>query len=242
MVSFSQTVKDQLAAEEIRKKCCRFTDNALAEIKSDGSAAESFREIWDRCRCDACRTVYIRRLFVLCGSVTDPAKSYHLDFSFRYEDEAEVLLGILTESGFEFRQTERRGRHILYIKDSTAIEDFLVFIGAQNAAFDVMNSKIMNEFRNSVNRQVNCDTANIKKQLATSQKYIEAIRYLTETGKLETLSEELRSTAKLRVEHDQLSLSDLAKLTNPPVTMSGLKHRLEKILSCADEIRAEESK
>ena len=100
-----------------------------------------------------------------------------------------------------------------------------------------MNTKIMNEFRNSVNRQVNCDTANIKKQLATSQKYIEAIRYLIESGKLETMPEELRTTAKLRLEHDQLSLSDLAKLTNPPVTKSGMKHRLEKILSFAEEVR-----
>ena len=242
MESFSQTVKDQLVSEEIRKKCCRFTDTALNDVKKDDSAAEEIREIWDKCRCDGCRTVFVRRLFVLCGSVTAPEKSYHLDFSFRYADEAETVSEILGEMGFDFRQTVRRGRYILYIKDSTAIEDFLVFIGAQNAAFDVMNSKIMNEFRNSVNRQVNCDTANIKKQLATSQKYIEAIRYLTETGKLETLSEELRNTAKLRVEHDQLSLSDLARLTNPPVTKSGLKHRLEKILSCADEVRAEEQK
>ena len=141
------------------------------------------------------------------------------------------------EAELDFRPTLRKGRHILYLKDSTAIEDFLVSIGAQNAAFDVMNTKIMNDFRNSVNRQVNCDTANIKKQLATSQKYIEAIRWLMETGKLEILPEELRTTAKLRMENDQLSLSDLAKLTNPPVTKSGMKHRLEKILSFAAEAR-----
>jgi len=240
MESFSQKVKDQLAAEEIRKKCCRFTDAALSALDEGENNGEALTEIWNKCRCDTCRIVFLRRLFVLRGSVTDPGKSFHLDYSFRHPEEAEAVLTILTDMGLDFRPAERKGRQVLYLKDSTAIEDFLVSIGAQNAAFDVMNTKIMNEFRNSVNRQVNCDTANIKKQLATSRKYIEAITYLTETGKLETLPEELRTTAKLRMEHNQLSLSDLAKLTNPPVTKSGMKHRLEKILSCADDIRAAE--
>ena len=237
MESFSQKVKDQLKELEIRKKCCRFTDNALAELNRDENCAEAVRDIWQKCRCDTCRIIWLRRLFLLYGSVTDPTKSFHLDYSFRHEEESDAALEAFGEMGLDFRPAVRKGRFILYLKDSTAIEDFLVSIGAQNAAFDVMNTKIMNEFRNSVNRQVNCDTANIKKQLATSQKYIEAIRYLIESGKLETMPEELRTTAKLRLEHDQLSLSDLAKLTNPPVTKSGMKHRLEKILSFAEEVR-----
>ncbi len=240
MESFSKKVKDQLHAEEIRKKCCRFTDASLSALSDDENNGENLREIWSKCRCDTCRIVFLRRLFILHGSVTDPTKSFHLDYSFRFQEESAALVAILNDMGLDFRTTERKGRQILYLKDSTAIEDFLVSIGAQNAAFDVMNTKIMNEFRNSVNRQVNCDTANIKKQLATSQKYIEAIRYLMETGKLETLPEELRNTAKLRMEHNQLSLSDLAKLTSPPVTKSGMKHRLEKILSYADETRGTE--
>ena len=242
MESFSQKVKDQLEAVEIRKKCCKFTDNALTEMNRDENCADIIREIWQKCRCDTCRIIWLRRLFILYGSVTDPAKSFHLDYSFRYEEEMAAVLEAAGEMGLDFRPTTRRGRQVLYLKDSTAIEDFLVSIGAQNAAFDVMNTKIMNDFRNSVNRQVNCDTANIKKQLATSQKYIEAIRYLMESGKLETLPEELRTTAKLRMEHNQLSLSDLAKLTNPPVTKSGMKHRLEKILSFADEARGADQK
>ena len=240
MESFSQKVKEQLAGEEIRKKCCRFTDDALAALSKNGSNSGQLTEIWNKCRCDGCRIAYLRRLFLLHGSVTDPVKSFHLDYSFRYPEEAQAVLEILTEMGLDFRPAERRGRQVLYLKDSTAIEDFLVSIGAQNAAFDVMNTKIMNEFRNSVNRQVNCDTANIKKQLATSQKYIEAIRYLMDTGKFDSLPEELRSTARLRMENDQLSLSDLAKLTNPPVSKSGIKHRLEKILSHAEELRGTE--
>ena len=242
MESFATKVKEQLSAEETKKKCCKFTENSMIELssrKKEDVGAE-LGEIFEKCRCDACRLVFLRHLFIIFGGVTDPEKSYHLDFTFCEEGSCAAAEEILLSMGFDFRRTMRRAKHVLYMKDSASIEDFLASIGASSAAFDVMNSKIVREFRNSVNRQVNCDTANIKKQLATSQKYIEAIRYLTDTGKLETLPEELRVTAKLRMEHNQLSLSDLAKLTNPPVTKSGMKHRLEKILSYADDVRTSE--
>jgi len=235
MESFSQNVKDQLAAEEIRKKCCRFTDAALSALDEGENNGEALTEIWNKCRCDTCRIVFLRRLFVLRGSVTDPGKSFHLDYSFRHPEEAEAVLTILTDMGLDFRPAERKGRQVLYLKDSTAIEDFLVSIGAQNAAFDVMNTKIMNEFRNSVNRQVNCDTANIEKQLKAAGKYIAAIESLTESGKLDTLSAELKEAARLRMEHKQMPLAELSALTNPPVSKSGMKHRLEKLLAIAND-------
>ena len=167
--------------------------------------------------------------------MTDPAKSYHLDFTVKTEEERDALYQILSDVGLDFRVTMRAGKHVLYIKDSAAIEDFLVFIGAQPAAFELMNKKIEREFRNSVNRQVNCDTANIEKQLASAQKYIEAIRYLIETEAIDRLSPELKNTAFLRLEHEQLNLADLGRTVNPPVSKSGMKHRLEKILAFANE-------
>ena len=98
-----------------------------------------------------------------------------------------------------------------------------------------MNRKIEREFRNSVKRQVNCDTANIEKQLASAKKYIEAIRYLVDTGSIDRLSPELKNTALLRMENEQLNLADLGRMVNPPVSKSGMKHRLEKILTFANE-------
>ena len=104
-----------------------------------------------------------------------------------------------------------------YIKESSTLEDFLVFIGASGAAFELMNSKIVHEFRNSVNRQVNCDTANIGKQLKAVRKYVDAVQFLIDSGNFEKLPEELKETAKLRIENDQLSIAELGKLTKPPI-------------------------
>lgn len=229
MESFSKITKQQLKAIEIKKKCCRFTQNAI-ESNTD------LTEVYSKCLCEGCTAVLVREMFVKYGSVTDPSKQYHLDFSFKTEEECSAAEQILSECGFDFRRTMRRSRFILYIKESSAIEDFLVFIGAQNAAFEVMNSKIVHEFRNSVNRQVNCDTANIGKQLNSGKKYIDAIKFLEESGKFDTLSDELKETAKARVENDQLSLADLGQLLHPPVTKSGVRHRLDKILYYAQTV------
>lgn len=195
-------------------------------VQNGGNLAEAYL----KCLCDGCRAVFVREMFIKYGSITDPAKQYHLDFSFKTEEERDAAYEILSSVGFEFRKTVRRERFIIYIKESSVIEDFLVYMGAQNAAFDVMNSKIVHEFRNSVNRQVNCDTANIEKQLASVKKYTDAIKLLEENGKLDTLPDELKETARVRMENEQLSLADLGALLTPPVTKSGVRHRLDKIL------------
>ena len=235
--SFSSTVKEQLREEEIKRKCCRhmYTDILALESRPSETFSVSLDEIVRKCRCENCAPVCIRALFLLFGSMTDPAKSYHLDFTVKTEEERDALHQILSDVGLDFRATMRAGKYVLYIKDSAAIEDFLVFIGAQAAAFELMNKKIEREFRNSVNRQVNCDTANIEKQLASAKKYIEAIQYLIDTGSIDRLSPELKNTALLRKENEQLNLADLGRLVNPPVSKSGMKHRLEKILAFANE-------
>ncbi len=242
--SFSSRIKDQLRDEEIKKKCCRYTWNdllALEEQRNREDLSEPIATIYQKCRCDTCRILTVRLLFILFGSVTDPEKSYHLSFTVKSETERDILQTILGETEFDFRSTMRAGKYVLYLKDSTAIEDFLVYIGAQAAAFDLMNKKIEREFRNSVNRQVNCDTANIEKQLASAKKYIDAVQYLIDTGAIDRLSPELKHTAYLRLENEQLTLSDLGQLVNPPVSKSGMKHRLEKILTFAAEEKQRET-
>ena len=231
--SFSSDVKNQLDGERATKKCCRFTEEKLLALDKTADNSVLLGDLWQKCRCDGCRTVYVRRAFILYGSVTDPDKAYHLDFSVKNAGEADALEIALAEAGFDFHRTVRRGRHVLYIKNSTAIEDFLVYIGASGAAFGLMNSKIVHEFRNSVNRQVNCDTANIEKQIDSAKKYIDAVQYLEKIGKLDALPPELKETARLRAQNDQESLSDLSNMTNPPVTKSGMRHRLDKILEYA---------
>ncbi len=242
--SFSSRIKDQLRIEEIKKKCCRYTYHdllALEELRNREDLSETIATVYQKCRCETCQAMSIRALFILFGSVTDPAKSYHLSFTANTENERDILQTILGDTDFDFRPTMRAGKYVLYLKDSTAIEDFLVYIGAQAAAFELMNKKIEREFRNSVNRQVNCDTANIEKQLVSAKKYIDAIQFLIDTGSIDRLSPELKHTAYLRLENEQLNLADLGRLVNPPVSKSGMKHRLEKILAFSNEEKQKET-
>lgn len=242
--SFSKKVKNQLEAVEIKKKCCKFTSVALSDLDKKADSAQLLGEIYRKCRCDVCREVFWRTLFTVYGSVTDPEKSYHMEFSFYHEDVRDSVMEMLLDTGFEFRPSVRKNKYIMYVKDSAVIEDFLVYMGAHGAAFDVMNSKIVHEFRNSVNRQVNCDTANIGKQLAAVKKIKKAVEVLVDTGKYDTLPPEIREAARLRIENDQLSIEGIAALANPPVTKSGMKHRLEKLQSIAssalEETKTEE--
>ena len=237
--SFSQTVKKQLAAAELRKKCCRhtFADmEALAGILPD---AEGMRKLWERCRCGGCRAVFFREIFRLCGSVTDPKKSYQLDFSLEDPSAAALLREYLADAGFSFGMSARRGKTVLWLRDSGSVEDFLAFMGATAASFDVMNAKIDREFRGNVNRQVNFDTANIGKQLRATKKYADAAALLKKAGRYDLLPEEVRATGGLREANPQLTLEELGKLHEPPISKSGVKHRLEKILRAAEELEQE---
>lgn len=234
-MSYSSNLKTTLSSAEVRKKCCRYTLTECVKLRAaEGvSAAAEMREIFGKCRCDGCRSVLVRELFVQFGSVTDPAKQYHLDMCFINEDERDAVCEILAECSFDFKKSTRKKQNVVkyvaYIKESSAIEDFLVFIGAQGAAFDIMNRKIVNELRGQANRMVNCDTANIEKQLAAGQRYADAIRGLMDSGRFDTLDEELKKTARLRLENEQLSLEDLGRMLDPPVSKSGVRHRLEKL-------------
>ncbi len=237
--SFSKKVKDQLESVEIKKKCCKFTLAAMEDLDKKADNGEKLADIYNKCRCDVCREVFWRKLFVTYGSVTDPEKSYHMELSFYHDAERDAVIELLVDTGFEFRPSTRKNKYIMYVKDSAVIEDILVYMGAHGAAFDVMNSKIVHEFRNSVNRQVNCDTANIEKQLQAVKKYTDAIQWLVDSGKIDSLPSDLKETAILRIENDQLSLTDLGKLMNPQVSKSGIRHRLERILQLTEKAQKE---
>jgi len=244
--SFSQKCKEALTALPVKKKCCRYLWDAVMSYVPDSEedTAQQFTVWGEACRCDTCLSVLIRALFVKYGAITDPEKRYHLEFTFRRERERDTAAGLLESAGFTLHSSVRhpakgQEKWILYYKSSADMEDFLAYIGAAAAAFDIMNAKIVKEFRNSVNRQVNCDTANIEKQLEASKKYIDAIRLLTETGAVSKLPENLQQTARLRLEFEQVSLAELGNLCEPKVSKSGMKHRMEKLLEYAENLQKE---
>ena len=230
-MSFSSELKESLSSHTIKKKCCNRVFSEMMELDKAVAVdrTEVLRSIHESCKCPFCLAHYLRALFVKFGSMTDPEKQYHLEFTFRHESERDLAAEILCDSGFDPKLSARKEKYLAYFKGSSSIEDFLVYIGASAVAFELMNQKIVRELRNNVNRQINCDTANIEKILKTSKKYLDAIDWLIDTGELNSLPQNLRETALLKRSNPQSPLEQLAQMLTPSVSKSGMKHRLEKI-------------
>ena len=186
---------------------------------------------------ECCRRSYIRGAFLTGGAITDPAKSYHLELVTDHFNVSRQTYSLLLDMGFSPKETSRSGNYITYIKQSSAIEDFLTLIGAPLAAMDLMSTKIVKDVRNSVNRKVNCDTANVSKTIDASVAHVEAIKKIETSGYFELLSDKLRQTAILRLHNPELSIKELAEISTPPVTKSCLNHRLRKLMELSIKLQ-----
>lgn len=184
---------------------------------------------------DCCRQAFLRGAFLSGGSVTDPAKRYHLELATNHHKVSRETESLLLDQGFSPKTTLRNGSAILYFKQSEGIEDFLAYLGAPVAAMGVMEAKIEKGMKNKINRIVNCDNANTSKVVEAAQTQIAAIRTLRERGSLEGLPEKYRQTALLREENPEATLAELADLFDPPITKSALNHRLRKLCELAQE-------
>ncbi len=176
-------------------------------------------------------------VFLAGGSVNDPEKEYHLEFTSPEEKLAEELIEILSEIEISAGLTLRRSQFIVYIKGSESIEDTLTFINAQQCTLELINVKIYKDMRNKINRQTNCDNANISRTINVALKQIKDIELIAKIKGLDSLSDELRQVAELRLEDTSLSLKDIGESLEPPISRSGVNHRLMKIAKIADEIR-----
>lgn len=181
--------------------------------------------------------VFTAGVFLAGGSVNDPEKEYHLEFTAPEEKIANELMNLLGDIGVTAGLTVRRGQFIVYIKDSECIEDTLTFINAQQCTLELMNVKIYKDMRNKVNRVTNCEIANLDKSLNAAHKQLADIELIAQTKGLDSLSDELREMAELRMDNIESSLKDLGEMLNPPISRSGVNHRLSKLGKIADEIR-----
>lgn len=185
---------------------------------------------------------FLRGVFVSCGSVTDPNKEYHLELVLPENDRTPALLDFIAEHGMSLKETTRgRARSkktVLYAKESELIEDCLTYIGAANHSMEIMQVKIVKDFRNRVNRSVNCENANLDKTVAASNKSTADIEYIFSTMGADWLSPDLRETARLRVENPEMSLSELCGMFPEKISRSGLNHRLKKLSKLAEELRS----
>lgn len=182
---------------------------------------------------DCCRASFLRGIFFAGGSITDPYKRYHLELNGSHLQVSRELDALLRECGYPPKSVSRNSSYITYFKQSDQIEDFLTLIGAPVAAINIMSAKMEKDLRNSVNRRLNCDSANLDKAVEAAQEQLEAIRKLRNRGTLETLPEKLQQTAALRELHPELTLSELAEEFAPPITKSCLNHRLRKLIDLA---------
>ncbi len=192
-------------------------------------------------KCSKCKEYFFRGLFLSVGAITDPEKSYRLELIFEDEEKAYDIQSALNLLEINPLITKRGNKIVLYFRRSEAIEDFFANIGATSLAFDIMNSKINKELINNANRVTNCDSANINKALKASNKYIAVINHLIETDNINRLPLPLQEMAMKRIEFKELSFLELGKQFSPPISKSGVYHRLEKIVEFYIDLKEKET-
>lgn len=186
--------------------------------------------------CDGCKSAFLRSVFLTAGTVSDPHKSFHLEFSLPKE-RTTLFMAYLTELGYSPKCVDRPGGSGVYFKNGASIEDLILQMGSHHAIYELMNTRIERDIRNNENRATNCVARNIERYVSASQKQLEAIEFLMREGVFEQLDPSLQITAKLRYDNPDATLAELSELHHPAVSKSGVNHRLARILEEAEKNR-----
>lgn len=184
-----------------------------------------------------CQRAFLRGAYLAIGSMSDPEKSYHLELVCMEEGQALQLQELIQGFGLEARIVRRKKYHVVYMKEGACIVDFLNIIEAHVALMELENLRILKEMRNSINRRVNCEAANITKTVNAASKQTEDIILIRDTYGFDNLSESLRQMAEVRLEHPDATLGELGEFLTPSIGKSGVNHRLRKLSELAEKIR-----
>lgn len=187
-----------------------------------------------------CKRAFIRGAFLAAGSISDPQKFYHFEIVCATVHKAEQLQGIINSFGVDAKIVQRKKYFVVYLKEGAQIVDILNVMGAHVSLMELENVRILKEMRNSVNRKVNCETANIHKTVSAAVRQIEDIQYIQRKAGFEQLSEGLAEIARLRLEQPDATLKELGMMLSPPVGKSGVNHRLRKLSCIAEKLRDNE--
>lgn len=186
---------------------------------------------------DCCLSAFIRGVFLACGTVTSPEREYHLEFAVPYRNLSRDLVKVFDDfEKIRPRISSRNSQNIVYLKDSSMIEDVLALMGAGISSMKLMNVKIYKEIRNNVNRKVNFENANMDRSLRAAYKQIEAIKKLKKSQCLNSLPEEIQELAELRLHNPEMSLSELGESLKSPLSRSAVNHRFMKIQRIAENL------
>lgn len=184
-----------------------------------------------------CKRAFIRGAFLVSGSMSNPKKAYHLEFVTEDSVKAERLAEIICAFSIDAKIIKRKRHYVVYIKEGSQIVDILNVMGAHVSLMDLENVRILKEMRNQVNRQVNCEAANINKTVEAASKQINDILYIRDYVGFGNLTEGLSDIAELRIEHPDASLKELGTMLLPPISKSGVNHRLRKLSMIAEDYR-----
>lgn len=202
------------------------------EIKEDFSLASNL-VIQNTC----CKRAFIRGAFLAAGSMSDPKKNYHFEIVAPYLQKAVQIQDIINYFKLDAKIVTRKKHFVIYIKEGSQIVDLLNIMEAHVSLMDLENVRILKEMRNSINRQVNCEAANINKTVMAATKQIDDIKFIKENLNFSELSDGLEEIATLRIEHPEASLKELGAMLHPPLGKSGVNHRLRKLSMIADKLR-----
>ena len=183
-----------------------------------------------------CKRAFLRGIFLGAGSVTNPEKSYHLEIVLPTSSLAEVVQDVMGAVGIEAKMVIRKGNTVVYVKDASKISEFFSLTGASISMLNFENVRVVKDVRNNVNRQVNCETANIGKTVGASHRQLEDIRIIQNRIGLENLSVGLKEMAYLRLDYPDASLSELAEMMGGGITRSGVNHRLRRLSQIAAKL------
>lgn len=188
---------------------------------------------------DECKRLFIRGVFLGGGSISNPEKTYHLEFVTHHEDYANDFSKIINSYGLNSKVIQRKSSYVIYIKEGEQIVDLLNIIGAHESLLELENVRIMKEMRNNINRLVNCETANLSKTVNAAVRQIESIKLIQREIGFKRLPKNLREIAELRLNFPNESLKELGQMLDPAVGKSGVNHRLRRIEKIAEELRKE---
>lgn len=209
----------------------------LDAIKWEPGKGDHFRTDGLLVQKDCCKRAFIRGAFLSAGSISNPTKSYHFEVVCEREEQALQLKELMQDFECDAKIVERKGHFVVYLKEGAQIVDILNVMEAYVSLMNLENVRILKEMRNSLNRQVNCETANIKKTVSAAVKQIEDIMLIRDTIGFGELPEHLRQMAELRLEYPDTPLKELGTLMDPPVGKSGVNHRLRKLSEIAENCR-----
>lgn len=208
--------------------------NKLGLLDENGQSIAGIAPHLIKKRCD--RKAYLRGIFLASGSMSNPENSYHLEIICREPELANDLAALMNGFALKAGITVRKHMHVVYLKDSDKLSEFLALLGANEAVLEFENIRVMKEVRNTVNRQVNCDSANLTKTVNAAFRQQEKIRLIEQTIGFQALPEHLRSVAQLRLQYPEATLKELGEHLTPPVGKSGISHRLKHIEEIADNL------